>query len=214
MGIYQAPMAENMRKSVGNVTYYMMHGKTFARAKVANVKNANTPAQRRQRAIFGLLVQLSRVFIQTTRIGFPEKANGRSSSNEFVRTNKNFVTVDENYVATIDVEKLQVSGGQLSRYFKVTATYDTATRTLTFQQEAPSASALTGEPKELVYASILETGANASGLVPLRPRGESGSTSIELPEWWKIENCQIYLFATSENGRQASPSQYLEIKTE
>lgn len=38
MAEYQAPMAEKLRKSVGNVTYYIMHGKTFARAKVAHVK--------------------------------------------------------------------------------------------------------------------------------------------------------------------------------
>ena len=30
MAEYQAPMAEKLRKSVGNVTYYIMHGKTFA----------------------------------------------------------------------------------------------------------------------------------------------------------------------------------------
>ena len=42
MAEYQAPMAEKLRKSVGNVTYYIMHGKTFARAKVAHVKNAKT----------------------------------------------------------------------------------------------------------------------------------------------------------------------------
>ena len=40
MAEYQAPMAEKLRKSVGNVTYYIMHGKTFARAKVAHVKHA------------------------------------------------------------------------------------------------------------------------------------------------------------------------------
>ena len=113
MAEYQAPMAEKLRKSVGNVTYYIMHGKTFARAKVAHVKNAKTPKQLRHRATFTMLVQLARVLIETTRTGFPEKAKGRSSSNEFVRANKNFVEVDENYEATIDLEKLQVSGGKL-----------------------------------------------------------------------------------------------------
>ena len=89
MAEYQAPMAEKLRKSVGNVTYYIMHGKTFARAKVAHVKNAKTPKQLRHRATFTMLVQLARVLIETTRTGFPEKAKGRSSSNEFVRANKN-----------------------------------------------------------------------------------------------------------------------------
>ena len=57
MAEYQAPMAEKLRKSVGNVTYYIMHGKTFARAKVAHVKNAKTPKQLRHRATFTMLVQ-------------------------------------------------------------------------------------------------------------------------------------------------------------
>ena len=72
MAEYQAPMAEKLRKSVGNVTYYIMHGKTFARAKVAHVKNAKTPKQLRHRATFTMLVQLARVLIETTRTGFPE----------------------------------------------------------------------------------------------------------------------------------------------
>ena len=54
MAEYQAPMAEKLRKSVGNVTYYIMHGKTFARAKVAHVKNAKTPKQLRPRKATGI----------------------------------------------------------------------------------------------------------------------------------------------------------------
>ncbi|MBS7198719.1 MAG: hypothetical protein KH111_11390 [Bacteroidales bacterium] len=42
MAEYQAPMLKKLRKSVGNVAYYITHGKTFARAKVAHVKNAFT----------------------------------------------------------------------------------------------------------------------------------------------------------------------------
>ena len=207
-------MLKKLRKFVGNVAYYITHGKTFARAKVAHVKNAKTPKQLRHRATFTVLVQLARVLIETTRTGFPEKANGRSSSNEFVRANKNFVEADENYEATINLEKLQVSGGKLPCFFEVTVTYDADSRMLTFQQEAPSNSLLNGDPKDLLYASILETGTNLSGLVSLKARGESGVTSIKLPEIWAVENCNVYLFATSENGYLASPSQHVEITTE
>ena len=213
MAEYQAPMAEKLRKSVGNVTYYIMHGKTFARAKVAHVKNAKTPKQLRHRATFTMLVQLARVLIETTRTGFPEKAKGRSSSNEFVRANKNFVEVDENYEATIDLEKLQVSDGKLPCFFEVTVTYNADGRMLVFQQEALSNSLLNSDPKDLLYASILETKTNLSGIVSLRARGESGVTSIELPEIWSVENCNVYLFATSENGYLASPSQHVKITT-
>ena len=197
MAEYQAPMAEKLRKSVGNVTYYIMHGKTFARAKVAHVKNAKTPKQLRHRATFTMLVQLARVLIETTRTGFPEKAKGRSSSNEFMRANKNFV----------------VSGGKLPCFFEVTVTYNADGRMLTFQQETQSNSLLNSDPKDLLYASILETKTNLSGIVSLRARGESGVTSIELPEIWTVENCNVYLFATSENGYLASPSQHVKITT-
>lgn len=94
-----------------------------------------------------MLVQLARVLIETTRTGFPEKAKGRSSSNEFVRANKNFVEVDENYEATIDLEKLQVSGGKLPCFFEVTVTYNADGRMLTFQQEAQSNSLLNSDPE-------------------------------------------------------------------
>ena len=136
-----------------------------------------------------MLVQLARVLIETTRTGFPEKAKGRSSSNEFVRANKNFVEVDENYEATIDLEKLQVSDGKLPCFFEVTVTYNADGRMLVFQQEALSNSLLNSDPKDLLYASILETKTNLSGIVSLRARGESGVTSIELPEIWSVENC-------------------------
>ena len=106
-------MAENLRRSVGNVTYYVMHGKTFARAKVAHVKKSDSPQQLRQRVIFGLLIQLSKVLLKTTRVSFPQRVNGRSSSNEFVHLNRNSVTVNDKFEATINLEELKVSNGEL-----------------------------------------------------------------------------------------------------
>lgn len=214
MAEYQAPMAENLRRSVGNVTYYVMHGKTFARAKVAHVKKSDSPQQLRQRVIFGLLIQLSKVLLKTTRVSFPQRVNGRSSSNEFVHLNRNSVTVNDKFEATINLEELKVSNGELAAYFKVNATYNADTKKIIFEQEAPTVSDFNGAPDDILYVTLLETKANRSGLVTLRPRDESGSTSVQLPDWWEIGNCKAYLFALSKDGHLASSTQYLSVGTE
>lgn len=43
MAEYQAPMAEKLRKSVGNVTYYIMHGKNIRPGESRTRKKRENP---------------------------------------------------------------------------------------------------------------------------------------------------------------------------
>ena len=73
------------RKSIGNVTYYRVNGKTISRRKVSEVKNPKTAKQMAQRMIFTTAVRSRDALKSIVDHSFENKAYGTASLSYFMK---------------------------------------------------------------------------------------------------------------------------------
>lgn len=195
--------------SVGKVSYYMRYSDNIARRKGEERKASDSPAAVEQRAKFGAVAHLSRMLRPAVGIGFPQRKRGLSPRNAFHQLNKDACSVEEK-VIVVDYERVMCANGGLM-VPEVTVTYNAATGKFLFEQESE------GEDEgcnasDQVYAVLLERSLEVSRLVKLRARGESGSTSAVLPKRWNRDEVVVYVFAVSDDGKEASKSLYMEVE--
>ena len=188
MAIFNSVLVGGARNSVDNITMYESDGQRIARRKPMKVKNPRTEKQLRQRAKMKFLSELSVGFLEVAAVGFARRDARLSAANAFVQANMGNVTVDEDFVATMDYGLLACSADKKLKRPLVTATLSGSS--LTFN--------LTGE----------------SVLVALGTRGEEMSLPVDLPAEWAVENVHAYAFASSANGKRTSATTALEIATE
>lgn len=210
MAKFNSYLLGRVTKSVGNVTMCYSRRNNVARAKVFLRKDTKTPEILTQRAKMKALSGLVKKMLPVVRRGFPTTAT-LLGNNEFVRINMAAVLVDEDYLATVDYERLLCADGEVYTP-KVSVAYSAGTEEFTFTQQ----SQLEKEdgfsmPDDKVYGVLLETNLLRSRLVRLKTRGEDGDTAYPLPDDWDASRVEAYCFATTYNGRSASPSRYLEI---
>ena len=74
-------------KKLGNMVYYTMNGKTYARARAEKVKNPKTPKQMAQRVIFTTTVRSRDALKSIVNHSFVNKKYGSESLNYFVKRN-------------------------------------------------------------------------------------------------------------------------------
>lgn len=74
-------------KKLGNMVYYTMNGKTYARARVEQVKNPKTPKQMAQRVIFTTAVRSRDALKSIVDHSFENKKYGSESLNYFMKRN-------------------------------------------------------------------------------------------------------------------------------
>lgn len=74
-------------KKLGNMVYYSMNGKTYARARVEQVKNPKTPKQMAQRVIFTTAVRSRDALKSIVDHSFENKKYGSESLNYFMKRN-------------------------------------------------------------------------------------------------------------------------------
>lgn len=74
-------------KKLGNMVYYTMNGKTYARARAEKVKNPKTPKQMAQRVIFTTAVRSRDALKSIVDHSFENKKYGSVSLNYFMKRN-------------------------------------------------------------------------------------------------------------------------------
>lgn len=74
-------------KKLGNMVYYTMNGKTYARARAQKVKNPKTPKQMAQRVIFTTAVRSRDALKSIVDHSFENKKYGNESLNYFMKRN-------------------------------------------------------------------------------------------------------------------------------
>lgn len=209
MAKFNSYLLGKVTKSVGNVTMCYTNKQNIARAKIFARKDNPTPEVLTQRAKMKALIELSRWLLPVVQKGFRGMGNG-TPSNAFVSLNMRCVSVDEDYVVTVDYARMLVATG-IRNTPKVSVTYDADTSKYLFVQEAEEAEEGYAANDDPVYAVLYETEVQRSRLVTLRARGESGSTSYTLPENWSAEKVKAYCFAMKRGGKVCSNSVSLVI---
>ena len=211
MAIFNSVLVGGARNSVDNITMYESGGQRIARRKPMKVKNPRTEKQLRQRAKMKFLSELSVGFLEVAAVGFARRDARLSAANAFVQANMGNVTVDEDFVATMDYGLLACSADKKLKRPLVTATLSGSSLTFNLTAQEAWGSAKKDDP---VYGVLFEEVAGESVLVALGTRGEEMSLPVDLPAEWTVENVHAYAFASSANGKRTSATTALEIATE
>ena len=206
MALFKSFLLGDVRKSVANVTMYAgANGYSIARGKRNTVRNPRTPGQLTQRAKMKALLDISLYFAPAAALGFPGRKGGYTFYNAFVQNNMEAVTVDENYVPTVDHEKIKCAAGSLQNG-KVTITVNEENHKVIISQEAQTRWNTVANPTDVLHVVVYEKTGKTMIVEPCRNRQESGSTSIAMDEGWSKENLVFYAFMLSKDKRKASNS--------
>ena len=211
MAIFNSVLVGGARNSVDNITMYESGGQRIARRKPMKVKNPRTEKQLRQRAKMKFLSELSVGFLEVAAVGFARRDARLSAANAFVQANMGNVTVDEDFVATMDYGLLACSADKKLKRPLVTATLSGSSLTFNLTAQEAWGSA---KKDDQVYGVLFEEVAGESVLVALGTRGEEMSLPVDLPAEWAVENVHAYAFASSANGKRTSATTALEIAME
>lgn len=211
MAIFNSVLVGGARNSVDNITMYESGGQRIARRKPMKVKNPRTEKQLRQRAKMKFLSELSVGFLEVAAVGFARRDARLSAANAFVQANMGNVTVDEDFVATMDYGLLACSADKKLKRPLVAATLSGSSLTFNLTAQEAWGSA---KKDDRVYGVLFEEVARESVLVALGTRGEEMSLPVDLPAEWAVENVHAYTFASSANGKRTSATTALEIAME
>lgn len=203
---------ESYRGRIGKISYYIRESENMARKSSSNGKVSDAPAAVAQRMKFKRLIELSKGFAPAIHLGFPQRKRGLSPANVFMSLNKGICTVEEDNTVPVDYEQLLCAQGALVEP-EVTATYSASASKIMFENTSMEDFGYCNADDK-TYAVLFNTQRSVCRIIPLRERGESGSTSASLPAKWEKDDLKVYVFATSANGKQASPSVYITLTEE
>ena len=128
---------------------------------------------------------------------------------EFMRLNKDIVTVTEEGTATTDYPNAVVSAGPLVPP-ALTVTQDEESRALTFTMSTMDAGFYCNED-DTVHVAILSAGKRMRLLTKeLGGRGDGGMTTVNVPTYMDGE-LHVYAYALTADGKTASDSLYLPL---
>ena len=113
MAIFKNSTFGNIRKSIGDDVAYRSGGQNIVRKKPAQVNDANSFAQRKQRNAMKEVVNLFRAIGAQTKGNFPQRDAKHSAYNAFAGKALKEAIVFSDDQATIDLASLSVAKGTL-----------------------------------------------------------------------------------------------------
>ena len=210
MGIFNpTSIVEDLRKSVGNQTFYLLKGQNVARKKQAGRTDAPSEEQRKQRARFAAGADLQWLFAEAAEKGLPSHPRQMTAQNYFssLNLNEGVIEVSETLAPTFNFDQVVCAKGRVRLPENISVTYDEGSNALSFTMGAEE-DGVHRQATDEAYAFVVETKKFDSRLVPLGARGDGGTASFELKTGWDAANLAVYLFAVSADGKKASNSQY------
>jgi hypothetical protein len=113
MAVAQNPMTGQMSGTVANFVTSTRAKQNVVRSKAFKPRNANTESQQKQRGSFKLIVDENQSWGGIIDLGFPEVAEGQTSSNLFMVANLPKAIDKSGAEPVIDYSKLIVANGSL-----------------------------------------------------------------------------------------------------
>ena len=186
----------------------MWEGGNFVKTLPVNPKVSMAEAVVVQKLKVAELGKIAGAMKKVTKVGFPKLPVRRNHTAHFMHVNlaAGVVTATATNVET-NYELLQCSGGGLLEPM-VSVTYSEQDNSLSFVLSAGTEDT---DPDDVVYAAVFESGRRLARLIKLGDRGDGGSTSAALSQYWERDNLHVYAFAVSVDGKDASPSVHLTL---
>lgn len=159
---------------------------------------------------YGGSSHFSAVVNDAIKIGFPREKRGEQPMGKFMQHNAKVLCKSEkdeqgNMTRVYNFKLMVVAAGNLLRP-NVAVTFEKATGTLTFTQEADQRGGTRANPDDKIYALIIDGKNEDAEFITLRDRSENGVTTFIVPDWWDKDNIFVYAFAATSTKKKASPS--------
>lgn len=213
-----------MKGKVGNLVLYEgRDGETHCRAKGIMSKK-KTEKQKRHFEAFGTVMRMAAFLKDIVRVGFPGEKHFPAGVQGFVRANvKTAVEVKrlkpekklsaqkqapQEFEGRVVFARLQVADGSLGAPEGVTAEVDAGTQTVRFAWEGMGLESPCRYRDDRLYGVVLSMEEYPmSRVFPLGERGTGDERKVEIiSRYIRVEDAAVYVFATSADGKQASPS--------
>lgn len=191
--------------------------------------NRKSEQQKRHCEAFGTVVKTGRYLLPVIQAGFPGEKQFPAGMQGFIRANVNTaVTVTktnpekavsaqkrapQEFQGEIDFSRLQVSDGSLEAPEGVTATVDAEEQTVRFSRQEMGLESPNRFRDDELYGVVVSTRSKPDfRLFSLGVRGEADERSFKIAsKYLRVEESAVYVFATSADGRKASPSVCLSV---
>lgn len=209
MAIFESVIFSKIRQKLANTVMHRRGSQSIMRGKPSKIRNPKTPDQLTQRAKMKLLIDLSLRFASPAYWGFCGRNVNLSPANAFVSKNMEYVTVDENFVASLDFKNLRCSSGILNCP-DVTASFDDENNKVSLTQTEQDADGISGE-NDVVYVVLYDTVMKASRTVTVGKRSETVTKEFSLPKKWTFLNMYAYSFAVNPQKSRASETLNVEL---
>ena len=209
----------------GNVIYSSLGGGIVG-SRALNSKQAPlNEVQKRNAAGFAELARHRRYLGRILRVSFPPESDGTKWGNRFTRVNMrvpDLITTEpvnpgaeldpkrkatEEFTSTIDWTKAIFAEGPL-RIPSLTVSLDSETRSVTVSQTSGTIEGTYASDSDLVYLVTYSPGSGFALLTRLKPRGEGGMSTVEIPTDVDTADLHFYAFAVTANGKTTSKSVY------
>ena len=208
MSLSQNPLTGQMHKSMANFVTTVYRGRNVIRAKVFMPRNVNSNAQQLQRASFKLMVDMYESFGGVTEESFPKRLTIYSPFNAFMKANLPAAIDKSGGIPVIDYSKVIVSSGSLPKVLAKSAAVGATGITVSYATNTKLAKV--SESDQVILFALTTAG---ELIMERQVRGKQPLTDILIPypgiTAAEVECC--YLFALSEDGKNASDSTYVEI---
>ncbi len=185
--------------SIGDRVFYTRFGKTFSRRRPTQIKDRQSEAQLRQRALFKAMQHTASLLGSAIQRGLAREAhsNGHVENNEFASLNKQCF-VYEDGIVHIDYPRLLLSTGPVGRVDLTQCHVDGLHVELSF---APCMGASHTRPDDVVHIYAVEFHSEICQLVTSVSR-KDGCASFDLPDLNDDPACgtnpTFYLYAIVE----------------
>lgn len=189
----------------------------FVKTLPVNPKTSMAEAVVVQKLKVAELGKIAKALKKVTKVGFPVRPPRRNHTGQFMHVNLTAgvvtatATVEDGKIVEqnvmTDYEALRCSEGGLLEP-EVSVTYSEQDNSLSFTLSAGTEDT---DPDDVVYAAIFESGRKLARLVELGNRGDGGTQSAALSQYWSKDNLHVYAFAVSADGKDASPSVHLTL---
>ena len=210
MSLSQNPLLGPMKKSMGNFTTYSYHGMNIVRLKPFHPKDPKTEKQLNMRARMSGIAEMYRKFRGIIALGFPERDERKSPQNMFVSANFKTAFVMEDTIPVIGYPLMLLAKGSLPRVTIPEATTDAGGLTIHYNAGAlrPDVTAT----DEIIACAALTTG---ELLIVRQFIGFEllGTIQLKYPSLQAEQVACCYVFVRSQDGKKASDSVYVEVKS-
>ncbi|MGL5684155.1 MAG: DUF6266 family protein [Marinifilaceae bacterium] len=208
MAIIRNPYGD-LRKRLGNTVTLINDGVNIVRKMPGQVRDAKTPLQVQQRAKFTTLTQVGKALQRTLELGYTLRVTLTGPFAQFIKVNKECVTISAMNQCTVDYSRLIVSKGIMPKYY-LSVTYDTDLSEFVFTQD-PYVFDNKYELDSTAYATLYNTAEGREYCIKLKAVVAGGETTVGLPTGWRKEDVKVYTFTRNDKMDVSSGSLYHEV---